>query len=299
MGQFPEISFIVVNYNGISDTRELLVSMRHCLALISYEVIIVDNGSEHNEAALLSKDFPEYTIIRSERNLGFSGGNNLGIKTSLGKYIMLLNNDTLLIDDSISNLVGLLNDNPLIGAVSPKIYFFDPPHTIQYAGFTEFSKISMRNRAIGYSEIDTGQYDIPSRTASAHGAAMMIKRDVIEKVGLMPEIFFLYYEEFDWCSQIMRCGFEIWYQPLALVIHKEGRSVGQKSYIKFYYLTRNRLLFALRNMKGLDKILAILYQLTIATPKGIFCSVFSGKIELAKAYFLGTLDLFFLKNKYL
>lgn len=298
MNRFPEISFVIVNYNGINDTRELLKSMKCYLELLSYEVIIVDNGSVENEAIILSKDFPEHIVIRSNKNLGFAGGNNLGIKASSGRYIMLINNDTLLIDDSICELMKMLERNPLIGAVSPKIYFKNPPKTIQFTGFTELTKITLRNRSIGYNELDTGQYETPKETAYTHGAAMMVRREVIEKVGLMPEIYFLYYEELDWCSQIKKKGFEIWYQPSALVIHKDSQSVGTESYLRFYYMTRNRILFALRNRKGLGKIMAVVYQLMVSIPTGMFRSTMKGRFDLVKAYYRGTIDLGFLKNKF-
>jgi len=299
MRQSPDISFVVVNYNGIHHTRELLNSMRCNLDSLPVEVIVVDNGSLVNEAELLSTEFPEHRFIRSEENLGFSGGNNLGIKASSGDYIMLLNNDTILPDSSVRELVKTLKSNPEIGVVSPKIHFMNPPGTIQYAGFTELTRITLRNRAIGYNEPDKGQHDIPSRTAYAHGAAMMIKREVIEKAGLMPEIFFLYYEELDWCTKIRDIGYEIWYQPASLVIHKESQSVGQGSYIRSYYMTRNRLLYVLRNRKGFERVLAIIYQMTVSTPTGIIRSVMNGRFDLARAYLSGTIDIVTLRNKFL
>ncbi len=298
MKQVPEISFVVVNFNGIDDTMELLRSMKLYLRGHSYEVIVVDNGSSENQADIISKEFSEHILIRNERNLGFSGGNNLGIKASSGKYIMLLNNDTLLRDDSVFKLTGIFERNRLIGAVSPKIYFMEPSGTIQYAGFTEFSAIALRNRAIGYNETDNGQHDTPSRTFSAHGAAMMLSREVVEKVGLMPEVYFLYYEEVDWCSQMKRAGYEIWYEPAASVIHKDGRTIGASSYTRSYYMTRNRMLYSLRNMKGMSRILSLAYQLFFSTPKAILTSALKGRLDIVKACCLGTIDLIFLKNKY-
>jgi len=150
----PEISFVVVNYNGIIHTRELLKSMEDNLKSLSYEVIVVDNGSLSDEGVLLSKEFPHYNIIRSEKNLGFSGGNNLGIKASAGRYIMMINNDTLLIDDSVKELVAMLESDTNIGAVSPKIHFLNPSGIIQFAGYTKLTKITLRNRAVGYNEYD-------------------------------------------------------------------------------------------------------------------------------------------------
>jgi len=297
MNQHPEVSFIVVNYNGIKDTRELLISIDNFVQHLSYEVIVVDNGSVINEGALLIIEFPKFKILRSEKNLGFSGGNNIGIKASIGNYLMFINNDTLLTDCSICELVKILKNNPSIGAVSPKIHFFYPSNTIQFAGFTELTKITLRNRTIGNNELDSGQYDTPASTASTHGAAMMVKREVIEKIGYMPEIYFLYYEEHDWCASMRRNGYRLAYQPEALVIHKDSQSTGSDSYLKRYYLTRNRLLFAYRNRRGIIRILAIAYQLVIADPKLVLLSLLKRRKDLALASFNGVIDFFCLKNK--
>lgn len=299
MKQSPKVSFIVVNYNGIENTRELLSTMQLFLKNLCYEVIVVDNGSFTNEVELLIIEFPWIITVRSKINLGFSGGNNLGIKASSGQYLLLLNNDTILIDNSICELVNMLENNLTIGAISPKIHFMNPTKTIQYAGFSDFTKITLRNKTIGSNELDNGQYDTPTKTASTHGAAMIIRREVVDKVGLMPEIYFLYYEEFDWCEKMKSFGYELWYQPSTLIIHKDGQSVGQNSYLKCYYITRNRLLFAWRNRVGIEKFLSITYQLSIAIPKGILQSLYLRRFDLIKASFLGSLDFFLIKNKYL
>ncbi|MEN6618403.1 MAG: glycosyltransferase family 2 protein [Rikenellaceae bacterium] len=297
MSQNPEISFVVVNYNGIKHTRELLVSIEEHLSEISHEVIVVDNGSVNNESLPLAKEFPKAIVIRSKSNLGFSGGNNLGIKTSSGRYVMLINNDTLIRDNSVSELVKMLDSDPFIGAVSPKIHFMNPPDTIQFAGFTELTRITLRNRAIGYNEPDRGQYDTPAETASTHGAAMMVRREVIERIGYMPEIYFLYYEELDWCAKMRECGYRLMYQPATLIIHKESQSTGSDSYLKRYYMTRNRLLFAHRNRRGFVRFLAIAYQLLVADPKLLLLSIFKGRRNLVLATLNGVIDYFKLNTE--
>jgi len=208
MADSPDISIITVNFNGINHTRELLNSIEDFLVECSYEVIVVDNGSVEDEATILATEFKQHKFIRSQKNLGFSGGNNLGIKASSGKYIYLVNNDTLFVDNSIGKLMQTFENDPYVGAVSPKIYYQDSAKIIQFAGFTEFSQITIRNSIIGNKELDCGQYDSLSETASAHGAAMMVKREVIDKIGLMPEIYFLYYEEHDWCGKNKKAGLQ-------------------------------------------------------------------------------------------
>lgn len=293
----PDISVITVNYNGLQDTREMLASLQTHVLTVSYEIIVVDNGSRENEAILLQEHFPDITVIRSEKNLGFAGGNNLGIHEAQGKYIFLLNNDTLVEDDSLHFLCDTLEHNPQAAAVSPKIKFSGAPRNIQYAGFTPITKYTLRNEGIGYNEPDEGQYDTPSSTAFLHGAAMLVRREAIGKAGLMPEIYFLYYEEMDWCTHMSREGYHLLYDPRCTVYHKESSSTGTDSPLKTYYLTRNRLLYAWRNRQGITRIIAILYQLIIAVPKNLIVNLLHGKIPQLKAIVKGGVDFFRLKNK--
>lgn len=290
------ISIITVNYNGMEDTCEMIDSLKKHLKTASYEIIIIDNASINDEASIIQKNHPEAICFRSDVNLGFAGGNNIGISKASGDYILLLNNDTYIEDDSLLNLAKFLDSNPSAGAVSPKIKFSDSD-IIQFAGYTPLSQITLRNKLIGFGEADLKQYDRAHLSPFLHGAAMMIRRNVIEQSGLMPEIYFLYYEELDWCEQIRKYGFELWYEPQAQVYHKESRSVGQGSPLRCFYLTRNRLLFAWRNRKGLTKLSALVYQFFIANPKSIFIYAIKGRFDLVLACFKGMGDFIKVKNK--
>lgn len=263
----PDISFITICYNGFKDTCELIESLHKKLKSVSYEIIVVDNASREDEAAKIHELYPTVISIRSNENGGFSGGNNIGIRAAKGKYIFLINNDTYIESDEIAYLVERLESRPEIGGVSPKIRFAFPPQHIQFAGFTPLTKITLRNNMLGFDCPDDGSYDIPHPTPYLHGAAMIIKREVIEKIGMMPEIFFLYYEELDWSTSMTRAGYELWYEPRCTVFHKESQSTGQLSKLRTYFLTRNRLLYARRNMKGMERLMSVLYQSTIAAGK--------------------------------
>lgn len=292
-----DISFIVVNYNGAEHTRVLLSSFVLYLCDYDYEVIVVDNGSTYNEAAELEREFPQFIYIRSELNLGFSGGNNLAIRIASKEFIMLINNDAYLIDSSVIKLSAFLKERADVGAVSPKILFENPVGYIQYAGFTEFSPVFLRNKAIGYMSPDIGQYNISSRVWSTHGAAMMVKKEVLNFSGLMPEIYFLYYEEFDWCNKIKEAGFEIWYNPECVVVHKEGSTTKGISSLKNYYLSRNRLLYAYRNLQGISKALSIIYQLLIVLPKEFIKLIIIGNFNKAISVLKGAWSFIRLKDK--
>ena len=281
------LSIITINYNGLADTCALIDTIP--LNDDSLEVIVVDNASKADEATSIQQRYPQVKVIRSDKNLGFAGGNNLGIKTAQGKYLFFINNDALLRPQTsdFRHLISRLGADEKIGAVCPKIRFAWGSNPIQFAGYTPLSPITMRNRAIGFGEEDNGQYDKAHPTPYAHGAAMMVKREVIEKAGLMPECYFLYYEELDWSMMIRRAGYEIWYEPTCTVYHKESQTTGKNSPLRTYYITRNRLLFVKRNVQGLDKLLSYLYLITIVATKDILKFTAQRHLDLAHAVVRG------------
>ena len=268
-------------------------------APFAYELIVVDNASKANEAAKIKQRYPGIICIRSEKNLGFAGGNNLGLQKAKGDYLLLLNNDTFITDNSIVHLLERLESDPSIGGVSPKIRFAFSPDKIQFAGCTPLSPVTLRNRQIGYGQADLGQFDSASPTPFLHGAAMMLKRKVIREVGLMPEIYFLYYEELDWCTQIKQSGYSLYYEPRSIVFHKESQSTGLNSPLKSFYMTRNRMLYAARNLKGTGKLGSLIYQSTVSLAKNGLENLIRGKTTLVIAQIKGVIAFFRLKNKYL
>ena len=251
------------------------------------EVIVVDNASKNQEAEIIAQRYPQVKVIKSKKNLGFAGGNNLGIKASSGKYLFLVNNDTIFKFFNIQALIDRIESSATIGAVCPKIRFAWDNNPIQFAGYTPLSKITVRNRAIGFNEEDRGQYDSPHPTPYAHGAAMLVKRDVIDKVGLMPECYFLYYEELDWSMMITRAGYDIWYEPACTIYHKESQTTGQNSPLRTYYITRNRLLLVKRNWNGLSKYISYLYLISIVAIRDIIRYSLRGQFNLANSVIKG------------
>lgn len=279
----PQVSFITICYNGFKDTCELIESLQNKIHSVSYEIIVVDNASREDEAVKIQALYPSVITIRSDENKGFSGGNNLGIKAARGQYLFLINNDTYIESDGIAYLIERLESHPEIGAASPKIRFAFPPQNIQFAGFTPLSPIALRNKGIGFGCPDDGTFDTPHPTPYLHGAAMIIKREVIGKAGMMPEIFFLYYEEIDWSTSMARAGYELWYEPRCTAFHKESQSTGQLSKLRTYYLTRNRLLYARRNLKGANRFLSILYQSIVAAGKNSLIYTLQRRLDLTGA----------------
>ena len=288
-----QLSIITVNYNGLKDTCELIDTIP--FDDYSLEVIVVDNGSKVDEAVEIKKRYPHVIVIRSEQNLGFAGGNNIGIKEAKGKYLYFTNNDTLLYQrenrekakNSLQALIDRLESSDKIGVVCPKIYFSWEEKLIQFAGYTPLSRVTIRNQAIGCGEKDKGQHDTPHPTPYAHGAAMMVRRKAVDKAGLMPECYFLYYEELDWSMMMRRAGYDIWYEPAAVIYHKESQSTGQNSPLRTYYITRNRLLYVKRNVDNIEKYISFIYLICIVAVKDMFKYMLKGRSDLARAVFKG------------
>ena len=299
------ISIITINYNGLKDTCELMETLP--LDDTSIEVIVVDNASRQDEASVIEQRYPQVKVIRSSENLGFAGGNNLGIEASCGKYLYFINNDTLLslqgnavantkhgIQPELRYLVERLESDPQIGMVCPKIRFTWGDNLIQFAGYTPLSRVTLRNNAIGFNESDYGQYDTAHPTPYGHGAAMMVRREAIDKAGMMPTCFFLYYEELDWSMMIRRAGYTIWYEPASTIYHKESQTTGQASPLRTYYITRNRLFFVQRNSPLPWRYLSYLYLIFVAGSKAIVKDLLTKRSDLARATLRGLWH--FIKN---
>ncbi|MBZ0282988.1 MAG: glycosyltransferase family 2 protein [Anaerolineae bacterium] len=248
----PLVSIIVLNYNGREDTLACLRSLEH-LTYRNANVIVVDNASSDGSEAAIRAAHPALTFIQTGANLGFTGGNNVGIRHALengADYVLLLNNDTIVAPDFISVMVEVMEQNPDIGVVGPMIYYFSAPETIWSAG----GKIDWTRgltSMVGVNEEDKSQYGLsPRQTDFVTGCALMAKRAVWEKAGLLDDKFFMYYEETEWCVRATRAGYKIMLIPAAMIWHKislEARATSPRTY---YYMTRNRLLFLHRTRAG-------------------------------------------------
>lgn len=279
----PLVSIISINYNDATVTMDMLESLQH-LTYTNYEVIIVDNASPSDNPDIIKETYPSITLIKSEKNLGFAGGNNLGVAVAKGAYLLFINNDTIVPSGFIEPLVATLENDASIGMVSPKIKFHWDDTLIQYAGYTPMNHWTIRNNSIGYHQKDDGRFDQEGETESVHGAAMMIPKSVVDKVGTMTEIYFLYYEEHDWAQMIKRAGFKIYYQPKSYILHKESLATGKFSPLKTYYIARNRIVFARRNFKPRQLFVSMLFQGFISIPKNILTFLIKRQFQHLSAY---------------
>lgn len=279
---WPLVSVITVNYNQSGVTKEFLASIEKC-TYPNLEIFVVDNGSPSDKPELISESFPKVNLIITGINLGFAGGNNVAVHKAKGKYLLFINNDTEVEPGFLQPLVKVLENNPQIGMVSPKIHFFHNPQIFQFAGFTPISPITIRNKAIGFGETDSGQFNFTCETGSIFGAAMLVPRKIVDEVGMMTEVFFLYYEEHDWAERVKKAGYKIYYCGDSLVKHKESISTVKESPFQVFYLHRGRLLFSRRNTSGLHFLLSQIYLMLVAMPKKALSYLLTGNYKLAKA----------------
>jgi len=279
----PLVTIITVNFDHPEITCVLLESLRH-ISYSNIEIIVVDNASPNDDPAIINQTFPEIKFIQSKTNLGFAGGNNLAIREAKGKYCLFINNDTEVETGFLEPMVDKLENNPHIGAVSPKLKFYFQPDTIQFAGQAPMNPYTIRSYGYAYGAKDTGQFDKDSLTYFVHGAAMMIPMDVIRKVGMMADVYFLYYEELDWGARIRAAGYELWYVHNSTVMHKESISTGRLTPFKTYYMNRARILYLRRNVSGLTFLIAFLFQTFVAIPKNSIVFLLKGNIDHFMAF---------------
>ncbi len=271
----PLVTIITVNFDHPEITCVLLETLRH-ISYPNIEIIVVDNASPKDDPAIISQRFPEIKFIQSKTNLGFAGGNNLAIREAKGKYCLFINNDTEVEPGFLEPLVDKLENNPKIGAVSPKLKFYVQPDTIQFAGQAPMNPYTLRSYGYGYGAKDSGQFDKDNLTYFVHGAAMMMPMDVIRKVGMMADVYFLYYEELDWGARIRAAGYELWYVHNSTVMHKESISTGRLTPFKTYYMNRARILYLRRNVSGLTFLIAFLFQIFVSIPKNLLVFLLKG-----------------------
>lgn len=278
----PKVSIITVNYNQAGLTAQLLESLGHC-GYGNLEIFVVDNGSVE-DSSFLAIDFPAIKYIKSDDNLGFAGGNNLAISVCTGDFVLLINNDTTVTKGFLQPLVEACSPS-YVAVASPLIIFDEAPNLIQYAGTPRINKITGRGHTRGYKTENKGQYSLTQETDLCHGACMMIKKAVIDELGMLDPTYFLFYEEYDYCERIHAHGYKILYVGASSIYHKQSMSVGKISALKAYYMARNRVYFIRKNFDLGYKIMALLFYFLLALPKNMLLYMF----KYQKANALSTL----------
>jgi len=278
----PTVIIILLNWNGWQDTIECVESCRK-LTYPNFRILIVDNGSTDDSESVLRNRFPDITLIQTGNNLGFAGGNNVGIRYALEQdpaYIWLLNNDTVVQPEALSNLFNVAEQNEKTGMVGSKIYFFDDPYCIWYAGAFIDSTAPYRSGHRGLNELDNGQYDEIEETGFVTGCSLLARREMIEEIGLLDESFFLYAEDSDWNARARKAKWKLLYSPKSIVLHKVSSSIGGIcSPMMRYYLARNLLYLVAKNYPsyiGPAIRYDLFYNVLVAFIKGRFSAAWWG-----------------------
>lgn len=288
---YPKVSIIILNWNGLKDTIECLDSLQK-ITYPNYEVMVVDNGSKGNEAGILRKKYRDYIkLIANKDNLGFAGGNNQAIKQIIREgqsdYVLLLNNDTIVDKEFLSELVKVAESDSNIAMVGPKIYYYDHRDVLQTAGarinwWTGFPPL------IGTNERDVGQYDNIKEVDYVSGCALLVKKEVIAETGMLDKNYFMYYEETDWCARVKKAGYLIKYVPKAKIWHKIEAFKKRTDGPHIYRMTRNRFLFMKKNATSLQYFVFLVYFFTYYFPKSLIKYLFIIRDKTAlKSHLLG------------
>ena len=280
------VSIITVNYNGWKDTCDLIASLKQ-FETYPYEVIVVDNASYGDDVKQIRLAHPDVIVLSSERNLGFAGGNNLGYQYAKGNYIFFLNNDMVVKEPMLEPMVARLRSNDYAG-VSPCIIYLYKPERIQYYGYKDMTSITLKHTTESFDLTRRDYFLQPKETEVLHGGAMMVRRDVIIEVGVMTEIYFLFYEEFDWSRRLREAGYKLFYEPTSVVYHKESMTIKPQTPIREYYLARSRMIYAKRNCKGWRKLLSCFYQCVAVLPKKTLSYMWKRRFDLILAVWKGT-----------
>ncbi|RST74170.1 glycosyltransferase family 2 protein [Siminovitchia acidinfaciens] len=245
-----KVAIIILNWNSYNDTYECLKSLES-LDYSNYQVFLVDNDSQDNSYYYLKKDYDEgnfcipITFIQTGANLGFAGGNNVAIKKAYEQgyeYIWLLNNDTVVKSNALTPLVETMESDNIVGIVGSKILYYNT-NKIWFAG-GKINNLIGTPKHIGINEEDINRHNSIKEVDYITGCSLLIRRSVIEKIGLMDEHYFLYFEETDWNIRAKQFGFKILFNPQSIIWHKVSQSTSNNdsfNYIVYYYSIRNNI----------------------------------------------------------
>ncbi len=300
--KYPNYSVVVVDNDSQDESLEKIRNYALGKIMVKSAFFEYDNDNKPIEMGECSKKESEgdkncltqdncLILIKSDKNYGFAEGNNIGIRYALknlnADYILLLNNDTVVDTDFLNGLVNIAEGSEDIGIVGPKIYYYDNPNNIWCIGGKIDWKFA-RGLHVGTNKVDAGQYNEIREFDYISGSAFLIKREVLEKTGLMDEKFFLYFEETDLALRASKEGYKSVYVPEAKIWHKVSKSGGGISKpIGLYYITRNRWLFMKKWAKKSDYAFFVVYQVAGAIVFPLFLSIYYRNWGLFRAYYAG------------
>jgi GT2 family glycosyltransferase len=245
-----------LNWNNAPDTIGCLESVSR-LNYHNYHVLVVDNGSTDGTVQAIRHRFPSVSMLENGANLGYAGGNNAGIRQALAQgaeYVCILNNDVTVAPDFLSRLLDALEEDDAAGVATPLVAEMANPDRVWALGVMVDARTGTGTRLHVGERLQNREVDQPAEVDVASGAAMLVKRQVFERVGLLDEAFYLYYEETDWCFQVRRAGYRILAVPTSVVWHKVSATLGQTSPVIDYYMLRNHLRLISRHWSGVSQL---------------------------------------------
>jgi GT2 family glycosyltransferase len=252
----PKVGIVILNWNRPDDTIACVQSLQR-MNYSNYQVVLVDNGSRDDSVKRLRAAFPTIDLIDNGENLGFAKGNNVGAKHLLKQqcdYVMLLNDDAEVAPDTIERLIVAAESDPAIGVVGPTICYYGQPRVIWSAGgaVSHHGEPSHLDVDLDFSVVGTAPRDVDYVT----GCAILVKRAVVERIGLLDERFFIYFEETEWCARAHQAGFRVVHVPESVMWHKVTPTARPNSPRYLYLMARNRLLYLRCVGAGTSEIMA-------------------------------------------
>lgn len=291
----PKVSIIILNWNGLKDTLECLESLKK-INYSNFEIVVIDNGSKGDDAEEIDKLFgSNIKVIRNKDNLGYAQGMNSAIKpiVELGrsKYILLLNNDTIVDPDFLNALVEMGEKDKKAGIIGSLELSYDDKNRIITIGCNFDNYLFIQRYPCKYIDVESCNLEKYKGLDMVAGSSMMIKNELFEKIGLFDSDYFVYGEEFDFSLKAKRRGYKSVLCPDSKIWHKgEETSGGRWSSFGRYYLTRNRLIFAKKNYSLFHYAIYLIYYLSIFMPVRFFGILYRGKYNLIKPFFKGLRD---------
>jgi GT2 family glycosyltransferase len=261
MKKYPSVAIILVNWNGTKDTIECISSLSN-LNYDNYDIIVVDNGSNDNAIASINNAYQNVEVIANSINVGYTGGNNIGIRYAIEAgydYVWLLNNDTIVCNDSLSNLICIAMSYDNVGLLSPIIYYHKNRSLIQFSGsYVDWN----RYEVIHVNNVNNWEHECCGKDVALWGTALLINTNVITKIGLLQEDYFAYWEDTEYSIRTLRAGYKNIICPESIIYHKtilpQLGFIDRKPYY-YYYMVRNKFFFGKKYMPCTALILDMKY----------------------------------------
>ena len=283
----PMVATVLLNWNGWKDTLACLASLEG-LDYPNYEVVVVDNGSTDGSEDKVREVYPSMPVLQTGQNLGFAGGNNIGIKYALQRgadYVWLLNNDTVVDATALTTLVEEALQSRDMGMVGSKIYYHDYPDIIWFAGGTINMTTGRTEHILSLKRDSARVIERPRDVDYLTACSMLVSRITIEQIGLLDTRFFLYYEETDWAVRARQNGWRVRYQPQSKVWHKVSRSSGLNSPTMVYHFARSSMIFARKHISPVP-----ILPLLVTTRHQVLPFIARGRFITAAAGIQGTVS---------